>query len=205
VVYSSRVQLVRLVARYLAEGLERHEHCWYVGPRADGRGILAALRRRDVDPDRQIHVGALRFLLPGDLYLVGGEFQPARSDLVISDAIAQARVDGFRGLRVAAEVSWAASIDGGGDRLIEYEAHVQAGFAAAAVTGLCLYHRRLLPLRVLNGALVTHPLTTAARGYAIANPFYDGEVKTLPSTSDRDVQSKLHALTALTRRSVRRR
>ena len=100
---------------------------------------------------------------------------------------------------------WASSIDSGTERLIAYEAHAQAGFFAAPVIGLCLYHRRRLPLHVLNGALLTHPLTTAARGHAMANPFYDGEVAALPSAHDREVTSKLHALTNLTRRSVRRR
>ena len=128
-----------------------------------------------------------------------------RAERIFSDAITQARLDGFRGLRVAADVSWASSIDSGTERLIAYEAHAQAGFFAAPVIGLCLYHRRRLPLHVLNGALLTHPLTTAARGHAMANPFYDGEVAALPSAHDREVTSKLHALTNLTRRSVRRR
>ena len=204
-VYSSRVQLVRLVSRFLAEGLERHELCWYVGPGVDARPIRSALRRRGHDAERLGHVGALRFLEPDDVYLLRGEFQPARPDRVFGDAITRARIDGFRGLRVAVEVSRVASIADAGEQFIAYEAHAQPGFAAAPVTGLCLYHRRRLPLRLVNGALLTHPLTTAALGQAMVNPFYDREVAALPATPDREVVSRLKRLTAMTRQSMRRR
>jgi len=204
-IYSSHTQLVRLVSRFLAEGLERHEHCWYVGPHGDVRGIRGALRRRGLDPDRYLHVGALRFLLPSDVYVMWGEFHPTHTDRVFSDAITQARVDGFRGLRVAAEVSWASAIDDGAERLVAYEAHACAGFAAAPVTGLCLYHRRRFSVHVVHGALLTHPLTAAARGLAIANPFYDRAVTSLPPGDDRGVTGKLQVIKNLTHRSARRR
>ena len=204
-VYSSRTQLVRLVSRFLADGLARYEHCWYVGARVDSRRIAAALRRHGVEVDRQVRHGALRFLAPDDVYLVKGDLNPGRADTVFGDAITQARVEGFSGLRAAIDVSWAASIDGGAEQLIAYEAHAQQGFAAAPVTGLCLYHRRRLPLHVLNGALLTHPLTSAARGQAMANPFYDSDVSMLPPAHDREIASRLKTLTALTRQSARRR
>jgi hypothetical protein len=203
-VYSSKAQLVRLVSRFLAEGLTRHEHCWYIGPRLDVRAIRRGLQRRGLNPDREVHIGALRFLLPSDVYVMGDEFDPGRTDRAFGEAITQAQLDGFRGLRVAAEVSWALSIDRGAEGLVAYEAHAHAGFAAAPVTGLCLYHRRRFPLHVLNGALLTHPLTTASRGLAGANPFYDPEATTLSSADDRDVAAKLRSLKILTHRSTRR-
>jgi len=205
VIYSSRMQLARVVSRFLAEGLERHEHCWYVGATMDHRPLLSALRRRGLDPDHLLRVGALKFLLPADVYLTGGEFQAARADQVFSDAITQARIEGFRGLRAAVDVSWVSELEHGAERLVAYEAHAQAGFAAAPVTGLCLYHRRRLPLHLLHGALLTHPLITATRGAAAANPFYQNGTTTLPPAPDREVIAKLHALTTLMRRSRRRR
>jgi hypothetical protein len=134
-----------------------------------------------------------------------GTFDPAHTDRVFGEAITHARRDGFRGLRVAADVSWSSAIDGGAERLVAYEAHARAGFAAAPVTGLCLYHRRRFPLHVVNGALLTHPMITAARGLAVANPFYDSAVTLLPPADDRDVTAKLQITKNLTHRSARRR
>ena len=203
-IFSSRAQLVRLVSRFLAEGLERYEHCWYVGSRADGVAIRSALRRRGVEADDQIRHGALRIVLPGDVYTIHGEFNPDRTVGVFDDAIKQSLAHGFRGFRVAADMSWALAIPDGSARLIAYEASAKALFATTPVTAFCLYHRRRMPLNVLNGAIVTHPVTCAARGEAMPNPFYDRHTEAMPPDHDLDVMPKLQALTRMVRRSARR-
>jgi hypothetical protein len=203
-IYSSRAQLVRLASRFLAEGLERYEHCWYVGTRVDGLAIRSALRRRGVDADSQIRHGALRLVLPGDVYVVQDEFHPERTVRVLGDAVAQSQLDGFRGFRVVADMSWAATVRNSADRLVAYEASVRSMFTTGRLTALCLYHRRRLPLSVLNGALVTHPLTSAARGEAMLNPFYDREAVEAPLVADAAIGSRLLTLVRLVRGTVRR-
>lgn len=203
-IYSSRAQLVRLASRFLAEGLERHEHTWYVGGRVDGVAIRNALRRRGVEVDDQIRHGALRIALPGDVYLVQGEFDPQRTIRIFGDAVTQSRAHGFRGFRVAADMSWALSIPDGAEQVVEYEADVRSLFAGEELTAFCLYHRRRMPLNVLHGALMTHPTTFAAHGGAMSNPFYDQQTSALPIDPDALVMSKLQAVTRMVRRSVRR-
>jgi hypothetical protein len=203
-IYSSRAQLVRLVSRFLAEGLERYEHTWYIGAFTEGRAIVAALRRRGVDVDRQIRQGALRLLLPGEVYVAGGEFDARHADRMFYDAILQSQLHGFRGFRAAAEMSWAMTVPNGPERLIAYEAHSQSGIAAGPVTALCLYHRRRVSSDVLHGAVLTHPLAAASRGHAMRNPLYDAAVSNLP-VDNRDVPLKLRTLATLTRQSARRR
>lgn len=203
-IFSSRAQLVRLVSRFLAEGLERYEHCWYIGSRADGVAIRSALRRRGVEADDQIRHGALRIVLPTDVYTLHGDFDPERTVRIFDDAVKQSLAHGFRGFRVAADMSWALAIPDGSERLIAYEASAKALFAATPVTAFCLYHRRRMPLNVLNGAMVTHPVTFAARGDAMSNPFYDRHADVLPLDRDADIMPKLQSLTRMVRRSARR-
>ena len=197
-VYSSRAQRVRLASRFLADGLERHEHSWYVGTRLDGVAVRAALRRRGVDVDGQTRRGALRLLLPGDVYTVDGVFNPERTVRIFSNAIRQSLVDGFRAFRVVADMAWATTIPGCAEGLIAYEAQVKSLFAATRATAFCLYNRRGTPLHVIDGALATHPLTAAAAGHTMSNPFYARETTTL-SSDGREVPSKLHELTRLAR------
>jgi len=203
-IFSSRAQLVRLVSRFLADGLRRYEYSWYIGSRADGVAIRAALRRRGVEVDDQIRHGALRILLPGDVYLRQGDFDEQRTIRIFDDAIKQSVAHGFRGFRAAADMSWALGIPDGAERLVAYEASARELFATAPVTAFCLYHRRRMPLNVLNGAMVTHPVTFAARGDAMSNPFFDPHADCLPSDRDVDVMPKLQTLTRMVRRSARR-
>ena len=198
-VYSSRTQRVRLAARYLSDGLDRHEQCWYIGTRQDSVAVRAALRRRGVDLEGQTRRGAFRIVLPGDVYVVDGAFNPDRASRVFSDAITQSLVDGFRGFRVAADMAWAAAIPGCAEQLVTYEAQARSVFAASRAMALCLYNRRGTPLNVLDGALATHPLTVAAAGHAIQNPFYERDRTAMPLANGGELTAKLHELTRLAR------
>src|SRR5262249_39497708 len=116
----------------------------------------------------------------------------------------QSVAHGFRGFRVAADMSWALGIPDGAERLVAYEASARSLFATAPRTAFCLYHPRRMPLNVLNRALVTPPVTFPARGEAMSNPFYDRHAVALPSDRDVDVMPKLQTLTRMVRRSARR-
>jgi hypothetical protein len=61
-----------------------------------------------------------------------------------------------------------------------------------------------MPLAVLNGALVTHPFTSAARGQVMSNPFHDRDITVPPSVHDPEVSAKLRTLTRVAQRSARR-
>src|SRR5262249_10114064 len=197
-------QLVRLASRFVAEGLERYEHTWYVGSRADGIAICSALRRRGVEVDDQIRHGALRIALPSDVYLVQGEFDPQQTIGIFGAAITQSRAPGFHGSGGPADMSWALGIPDGAEQLIAYEASVRSLFVGDDLTAFCLYPRRRMPLDVLDGALITHPATFAARGDAMSNPFYDQRAVALPAHRDALVMAKLQTLTRMIRRSPRR-
>ena len=48
-------------------------------------------------------------------------------------------------------------------------------FSNCRAIGLCLYHRHRMPLKVIDGALATHPILCADGDY-LTNPLYDPEV-----------------------------
>jgi len=190
---------VRLASRFLADGLEHHEHSWYVGTRLDGGAVRAALRRRGIDVDGQIRRGALRILLPAEVYVVEGAFNAERTARVFGDAITQSIIEGFRAFRVVADMAWATTIPGCAEQLIAYEAQARSLFATARAMAFCLYNRRGTSMSVLHGALSTHPLTAAAAGHTMSNPFFEQEAAALRPATAHDVTSKLHELTRLAR------
>lgn len=194
--YSSTRGLATTVGRFLAVGLGRGERAWYVASGDEDRAVRSALRTEGVDVDAAISRGALRLIRAHEAYLIHGRFDPEATVRVFNDAIEESFAAGFSGFRAAAEMSWALESDDGLDRLITYEALLRTLFASCRAIGLCLYHRRRMPLAVIDGALATHPIAGAGiNGTFCPNPFYDPRATTLNAVaSDRMVRRKLRAV-----------
>lgn len=193
--YASTQELRETVAEFVVDGLSKGERCWYVASGGEERAVRIALRRAGVDVQAQTARGALRLISSTDAYLVRGEFDPEATVRVFNDAIEESLTAGFTGFRAAAEMSWALEPDGGIERLITYEALLRTLFANCRVIGLCLYHRRRMPLAVIDGALATHPVV-GRDGCFRANPFYDPDTRGLTSTDDHSVREKLRQIAA---------
>jgi hypothetical protein len=133
-------------------------------------------------------------LISGDAaYIVHGTFNPEATIQVFNDAIEQAYTDGFTGFRAAAEMSWALDCADGSHQVIVYEALLKSLFASCRAIGFCLYDRKRMPLEVLNGALLTHPIA-GAHGHYSANQFYDPATTRPARIETADVLGKLARL-----------
>ena len=74
-----------------------------------------------------------------------------------------------------------------------YEALLKSLFANCRAIGFCLYDRTRMPLEVINGALLTHPIA-GAHGHYSANQFYDPATTRPTSIDPADVLGKLARL-----------
>jgi len=192
-VYSTSDDLAITVADFLTEGLTRGERCWYVAADGESHDVRRELRGRHMNVEAETRRRALNIVSGAEAYVVRGDFDPERTVEVFNDAIEQALTDGFTGFRAAADMSWALELENGPQRLIAYEALLRSLFASCRVTGLCLYDQKRMPLKVLNGALVTHPIASIG-GEFQENPFYEPAVTALPDTDDPIVLAKLQSL-----------
>ncbi len=195
VLYSTTAELASTVAGFLAEGLAKGERCWYVAGGAEERAVRVALRHAGVDLAAETARAALRLIPSTEAYLVHGRFEPARTMQVFNDAIEESLTAGFSGFRAAAEMSWALEPSGGVDNLITYEALLRTLFSNRNVIGLCLYHRRRMPLDVIDGALATHPIVGAS-GRFRQNPHYAPDVRGLRRVEDHEVRERLRSVAA---------
>lgn len=177
-VYESQQQLAATVASFLADGLARGERCWYVPSGTEVNSVRTAIERCGVDVQAESRRSALHLLDSNHAYTGHGRFDPEETMRVFSEAIEQALVDGFNGFRAAAEMSWALDTTNGIEALITYEALLRVLFANSPATGLCLYDRNRMPLRVVNGALLTHPMVESAGEFSL-NTAYDPGVRQL--------------------------
>ena len=190
-IYETDEQLAATVARFLADGLARGERCWYVPSAGEVALVRAALERRGVDVNAESQRSALHLLDSQDTYTVHGGFDAEQTMRVFSEAIEQALSDGFNGFRAAADMSWALAMDNGTELLIAYEALLRTLFSTSPATGLCLYHRRRMPLQVVKGALLTHPIVEVSGGFS-RNALYDAAVKSLSHVDPSSTVARRH-------------
>ena len=159
VIYSEGSELIAVVASFLSQGLRERERCWYAASSpSELFDLRLALQARDVAVTPAEECGSLRLVTSAEVYLDDGTFDPDRVLQELRDAIPAAVHDGFTGLRVAGEMSWALATKPGTDRLIEYEKEAERMLRCANAVAVCLYHRRRTPAALLDGALASHPL-----------------------------------------------
>ena len=192
-IYSTTEELTREVARFLAEGLRNRERSWYVGSGDEMDSLRDGLRQLGIDVAAETKRKALQLISGDAAYIVHGTFNPEATIQIFNDAIEQAYTDGFTGFRAAAEMSWALDCTDGPHQVIVYEALLKSLFANCRAIGFCLYDRKRMPLEVINGALLTHPIA-GAHGHYSANQFYDPATTRPTSIDPADVLGKLARL-----------
>ena len=192
-IYSTTEELTREVARFLAEGLRNRERSWYVGSGDEMDSLRDGLRQLGIDVAGETKRKALQLISGDAAYIVHGTFNPEATIQIFNDAIEQAYTDGFTGFRAAAEMSWALDCTDGPHQVIVYEALLKSLFANCRAIGFCLYDRKRMPLEVINGALLTHPIA-GAHGHYSANQFYDPATTGPTSIDPADVLGKLARL-----------
>jgi hypothetical protein len=174
-IYSTPDELTREVSRFLAEGLRNCERSWYVGSGDEMASLHDALQQIGIDVAAETQRKALQLIAGDAAYIVHGAFNPEATIQIFNDAIEQAYTDGFTGFRAAAEMSWALDCTDGPHQVIAYEALLKSLFANCRAIGFCLYDRKRMPLDVINGALLTHPIAGSHGRYS-ANRFYDPSI-----------------------------
>jgi PAS domain S-box-containing protein len=152
--YETPGQRMGALVPYFQAGLARGEQCLYI---ADGAS-LDDLRALGIGTDEDLARAALVLLTARETYLRHGRFDPDKMIELLTERLAAAHAAGFAGLRVAGEMSWALGSDIGSERLIEYEARLNAFLAASGIRALCQYDVRRFQASVLRDVLRTHPL-----------------------------------------------
>jgi len=143
--YHTREEHQAALTEYVRGGLDRGERVLCIGTASDARQIRKYLRAAGFDPREAERRGQLRFLTPDEAYVREGAFDPQAMIALLRAETQDALEQGFTGLRVTGEMSWALRDLEGTKQLIEYEASLNSFFPGSACTGLCQYDTRLFP------------------------------------------------------------
>lgn len=160
-----------VLSDYLRRGLEAGERVVYIVDARTARQIRGYLRDVGINVRDAERGGQLLFLTRDDAYTREGVFDPHRMISLLRQETQQALDEGFVGLRVTGEMTWALRGLPGSERLIEYETLLNEFFPGSACIGLCQYDARRFPADILLGVLRTHPIAVVGtRIYA--NVYY---------------------------------
>lgn len=91
---------------------------------------------------------------------------------LLRQAEAEALAEGFSGLRVLGEMTWALGPEMTSDQLIEFEALFNQFLDNSRTLGLCLYHRERFDPAVIHDILRTHPVAILGE-LVCPNPYYE--------------------------------
>ncbi len=188
-IYETSAEQIAAVVPFLKEGLARHERCLYVADDGTVEAIASALVAAGVDVGHERKRDALWMLTKQDTYLRDGKFDPVTMIEFWRSAQTQALTDGFSGLRVAAEMTWALGQERVFDRLVEYEALLNDFLANSRSVFLCQYDRSRFDSSVIHDVLHTHPIAVIG-DLVCPNPFYEPAEFVLSSESPRSPEFK---------------
>lgn len=158
--------------RFLGEGLARGDRLLWVGDGAEDRLRRSAGPLSDVDG--LTARGALRIVSIADAYAAAGRFAPERQRAFYDRVTRRAIDDGYRGLRVVAEITALAADEEQRGDLLRWE-HLADDYVAhgPGFTALCAYRRDLLPADAVADVVCLHPLSHADGAAAAFRMWFD--------------------------------
>jgi PAS domain S-box-containing protein len=169
-IYETEEEHRKVLAPFLAQGLERNERVLYIVDARAAETILGYLREDGVDVEAYCNQGQLTIFSANEAYMRDGVFDPDRMIALLRAETQRALEDGYSALRVTGEMSWALRGLPGSERLMEYEAKLNTFLPESKCLAICQYDRRLFDAEVLLDVLTTHPY--AVIGARLLENFY---------------------------------
>ena len=160
------------VVPFIKDGLARGERCLYIADDNSKEEVLEALREGGVDVDAALESGALSVHTDADTYRRTGEFETDEMLDFWKETLTDARdVQGYTGVRAAAEMTWALGEDNDLDQLMRYEALLNTIYPGEDYVVLCQYNRDRFSSDVLSDVIRSHPLVVS-NGTVCQNFYY---------------------------------
>ena len=154
-VFASDDDQARVIGHFAADALRRGDRVLYLANRADEKDVLEMLDAVALDGRERLDSGDLAILHSSQMGLEGG-FDRERMLDTWKALVGQAREDGYRGLAVAVEMTWALSWGVDLDVLVHYERTSGAAFKSGELSALCQYDSRAFDGRLLDRAADAH-------------------------------------------------
>jgi hypothetical protein len=179
-IYDDERERREVVAKFVEEGLSGGERVAYF---TDAEPV--AIRTWLEEHGLELPEPPAFSLSPArSVYCPDGEFRPERMPPYWRAFHAEATGLGFPAARATGETSWSREVPGG-ERIVEYEAHLNEVLAELPVTALCQYDVKRFDGATIFDILRVHPLMLVG-GQVVRNPYYEGPEEFLSRSAHRE-------------------
>ncbi len=169
--FKTREEEFSAVVPFLRLGLERGERCVYIVDENTADEVLRALADDGVDAAAAVASGALIVISKRESYLKNGYFDPDLMIRFLEGSAREAKSQGYAGLRVTGEMTWALGPEPGVEKVLEYEAKLNDVIRRGDLVVLCQYNRARFGPAVIKEVIHTHPFVIN-EGVLAKNPFF---------------------------------
>ena len=146
--------------------------CMYVNSPAMVAGLRSSLYAAGTDVEREMARGSLVFGADSS-HLIDGRFQVDGLIDMLETAVQAALADGYAGLFATGDMTWEFGPEKDFSKLLQYELRLEQLFHKhTALSGICQYHRDLLPREAVREALVSHASLFINETISRLNPHY---------------------------------
>jgi hypothetical protein len=147
----------RLACAFVRAGLERGHKVVYLSGEVDAARLLAELAAVDDRVDEALARAQLEVRPAPDDYIPDGTFDPAKMRDRLAEQHTRALADGYPGLSMAADMSWALASKVGPDELVSYEHGVTTIIQPdRTMVFLCIYDHGRFGAGTLAELIVSH-------------------------------------------------
>ena len=156
--YENGEQQFSVVVPFLKHGLENNEKCVYVADENTPQEVKNAFKKANIDVQKYFDSGQLSVVVSKDFYIRDGEFE---SDAVIRRVKKEAKLalrEGYKGLRLAEEATWALKKTAWLKKLTEYEVKLDSLSKEVPVLTLCQYNKPKFTEEILIDVIKNHPI-----------------------------------------------
>lgn len=165
-------RMLPALASAIRRQLDAGRRCMYLNTPAMVAGFRSRLYADGCNVELEVERGALVLASDHD-HLVGGRFDVDTMIRTLETAAAQAVTDGYTGLFATGDMTWELGPDRDFTTIIDYEWQLEQLFRRQpALSGICQYHRDLLPRQSVRDGAVSHASLFVNATLSRVNPFY---------------------------------
>lgn len=171
-IFRDEAERREIISKFVQSGLLEGERVLYFADTVEPREVVDWLGALDVDVSPALERHAFSVDVAAQTYCPEGTFDPDRMCGKLEDAYSTAKAEGYPMSRVTGEMSWALRGYPGSERLMEYEARVNAVVKTHPITAMCQYDANRFDGDLIFRALQVHPYMVM-NGQLVKNPYYD--------------------------------